>query len=194
MDLKSGNSGSELMNEVGKSTNDMKDFDPDKRLNESGEQAESSKSKKLDAYDPDKKIEVSQDSEKIEMNDDEKKTAEVDEEIKEGGSYKEVKANSDGTKEEVHHMPADSASNLERNDGPAIKMEKEDHRQTASCGSSIEAREYQAIQKEKIQNGDFRGAIQMDIDDIRSKFGNKYDKAIEQMLKYVDKLEEAGKI
>jgi filamentous hemagglutinin len=27
-------------------------------------------------------------------------------------------------------------------------------------------------------------AIQMDIDDIRSKFGNKYDPAIEEMLEY----------
>ena len=48
---------------------------------------------------------------------------------------------------EVHHMPADSISNLERDDGPAIKMEKEDHRQTASCGNSREAREYREKQK-----------------------------------------------
>ena len=116
------------------------------------------------------------------------------EEIKEGGSYKEVKANSDSSTHEVHHMPADSVSPLDRGDGPAIKMEIEDHRKTASCGSSLEAREYQAAQREKIQNGDFRGAIQMDIDDIKEKFGNKYDKAIEQMLTYVDKLEAEGKI
>lgn len=113
---------------------------------------------------------------------------------KEGGSYREVKANSDGETKEVHHMPADSASFLDRMDGPAIKMDKLDHRQTASWGSSIEAREYQAAQREKIQNGDFRGALQMDIDDIREKFGNKYDNAIEQMLQYVDKLEMEGKI
>jgi hypothetical protein len=34
----------------------------------------------------------------------------------------------------------------------------------------------------------------MDIDDIREKFGDKYDKAIGQMLEYVDKLEAEGKI
>ena len=113
---------------------------------------------------------------------------------KEGGSYSEVKKYSDGQTHEVHHMPADSASPLDRMDGPAIKMEKEDHRQTASCGSSLEAREYQAEQREKIQNGDFRGALQMDIDDIREKFGDKYDAAIDQMLEYVDKLEAEGKI
>ena len=129
-----------------------------------------------------------------ETNIDNKIKTETIEDAKEGGSYREVKANSDGETKEVHHMPADSVSPLERNDGPAIKMDKEDHRQTASCGSSIEAREYQAAQKEKIKNGDFRGAVQMDIEDIKEKFGNKYDKAIEQMLQYVDKLEAEGRI
>jgi hypothetical protein len=54
---------------------------------------------------------------------------------KTGGSYGEIFREGEGDKYEIHHMPADSASYLERNDGPAIKMEKEDHRQTASCGS-----------------------------------------------------------
>lgn len=113
---------------------------------------------------------------------------------KKGGSYREVKENSDGDTHEVHHMPADSASTLERNDGPAIKMEKEDHRQTASCGSSREAREYRAQQQELIEQGKFREALQMDIDDIHEKFGDKYDDAISEMLEYVDKLEQEGKI
>lgn len=34
----------------------------------------------------------------------------------------------------------------------------------------------------------------MDIDDIREKFGDKYDDAINEMLDYVDKLEMTGKI
>jgi len=34
----------------------------------------------------------------------------------------------------------------------------------------------------------------MDIDDITEKFPGKYDKAISEMLKYVDKLEMEGKI
>ncbi len=113
---------------------------------------------------------------------------------KKGGSYRDVKAESEGERYEVHHMPADSASRLERGDGPAIKMEKEDHRQTASCGMSREAREYREIQKELIEQGKFREAQQMDIDDIREKFGDKYDDAIREMLEYVDKLEEGGKI
>ena len=91
-------------------------------------------------------------------------------------------------------MPADCTTELKRNDGPAIKMDKEDHRETASCGNSKEARDYQARQKELIKDGKFREALQMDIDDIHEKFGDKYDDAISEMLEYVSKLEEEGKI
>ncbi len=113
---------------------------------------------------------------------------------KKGGSYKDVRVEGEGNTYEVHHMPADSASNLERDDGPAIKMEKEDHRKTASCGMSREAQEYRAQQHKLIEQGKFREALQMDIDDIHDKFGDKYDDAIAEMLEYVDKLEQEGKI
>ena len=118
----------------------------------------------------------------------------IDTPEKKGGSYKEVKENSEGDTYEVHHMPADSASLLERNDGPAIKMEKEDHRQTASCGNSKEARDYRVQQQELIEQGKFREALQMDIDDIHDKFRNKYDDAIAEMLGYVEKLEQEGNL
>ena len=120
--------------------------------------------------------------------------AETDIPEKKGGNYKEVKENSEGDRYEVHHMPADSASPLERGDGPAIQMEKGDHRQTASCGNSREAREYRAHQKELIEQGKFHEALQMDIDDIRDRFGDKYDEAIEEMMEYVNRLEQEGKI
>lgn len=122
------------------------------------------------------------------------KIKQTDASEKKGGSYDEVFKEGEGDKYEVHHMPADSTSSLERGDGPAIKMEKEDHRQTTSCGSSKEAREYRAQQRELIEQGKFREALQMDIDDIHEKFGNKYDDAISEMLEYVDKLEAEGKI
>lgn len=83
---------------------------------------------------------------------------------------------------------------MERGDGPAIAMEYSDHRETASCGNSYEAREYRAEQRELIEDGKFREALQMDIDDIHSKFGDKYDTQIDEMLEYVDKLEKEGKI
>lgn len=153
------------------SATENKSFDPDKRIDVNQKQD----TKESSGYDVDKRIDASE------------------KEVK-GGSYADVKKNSNGDTHEVHHMPADSASILERAEGPAIKMEKDDHRQTASCGSSREAREYQAAQKDLIDNGKFREAIQMDIDDIREKFVSKYDEAISEMLKYVDKLEMEGKI
>ena len=129
------------------------------------------------------------------QSDGENETGENNElEEKKGGSYRDVKKTSDGETHEVHHMPADSTSNLERDDGPAIKMEKEDHRQTASYGISREAREYREKQKELIEQGKFREALQMDIDDLHEKFGDKYDDAIAEMLEYVDQLEKEGKI
>ena len=137
------------------------------------------------------------DSQNTENTEEEVDTTDSDEQSeqgKKGGSYKDVRVDGEGDKYEVHHMPADSASNLERGDGPAIKMEKEDHRQTASCGMSREAREYREKQKELIEQGKFREALQMDIDDIHEKFGDKYDDAIKEMLEYVDQLEEEGKI
>lgn len=110
------------------------------------------------------------------------------EERKQGGLYGELTKNDqwgghleEYPPHEVHHMPPDSVNGLERNDGPAIVMEKADHRQTASCGNSLEAREYRAKQKEAIDQGKFKEAMQMDIDDIHEKFGDKYDIAIAQM-------------
>lgn len=85
---------------------------------------------------------------------------------------------------ESHHMPADSVSPLAKDKGPAISMEKGEHRQTASWGNSREARAYRSQQAQLIQRGDFKGAQQMDINDVRSKFGEKYDNAINQMLDY----------
>lgn len=111
---------------------------------------------------------------------------------KKGGSYRDVKRTSDGSTHEVHHMPANSTTKLELEDGPAIKMEKADHHKTASYGSSKEAREYRDIQKGLIEEGKFREALQMDIDDIHDKFGDKYDDAIAEMMEYVDKLELEG--
>ena len=60
----------------------------------------------------------------------------------------------------------------------------DDHRLTASWGNSREARAYRQSQAELISQGDFRGAQQLDINDFRAKFGNRYDDAIQQMLKY----------
>jgi len=51
-----------------------------------------------------------------------------------GGSYSDVR----GTPGfEAHHMPSDSISPLPTSQGPAISMDKDEHRQTASWGVHV---------------------------------------------------------
>ena len=114
-----------------------------------------------------------------------------------GGRYGDLKDDKSGRRyesEEVHHTPAKKSSKLPERDGPAIRMEKKDHRRTASCGRSKKAQEYRNKQAKLIEEGRFREAVQMDIDDIKKNFGDKYNEGIEDMLKYLDKLEKEGKI
>lgn len=101
-----------------------------------------------------------------------------------GGAYKNVPSKGG----EVHHMPANSVSPLSRGTGPGIRMDKLDHRKTASWGSSREARIYREKQKTLINQGKFAEAQYMDIIDIRNKFGSKYDRGIQQMLEYTKKI------
>ena len=101
-----------------------------------------------------------------------------------GGAYGNVAA--DGG--EVHHMPANSVSPFSKDAGPSIQMDKADHMKTKSWGSSASAVAYREEQAFLIENGMFKEAIMMDIDDVRSKFGDKYDSAILEMLEYVNKL------
>lgn len=115
-----------------------------------------------------------------------------------GGSYGDLKREgwgwNDQPPHEIHHMPSNESSHLETADGPCIAMDYEDHRKTASCGNSRDAKEYRSIQKELIDSGDFRQAMQMDIDDIHEKFGGKYDAHISQMLVYVENLDNQKRI
>lgn len=91
-----------------------------------------------------------------------------------------------------HEMPSFEAVNdalglnTTRNKAnlPAIKISPEDHMKTASWGNSREAALYREKQAELIRNGKFGDALQMDIDDLHRKFGNKYDDAIDEMLEY----------
>jgi phosphoglycerate kinase len=68
-------------------------------------------------------------------------------------------------------------------------MDPKDHRLTESYGRSPYAIQYRAKQKELLEQGKLKEAIEMDVRDIRSKFGSKYDKAIEEMLEYSGKLD-----
>lgn len=108
---------------------------------------------------------------------------------KNGGSYSEVSINPEKGKVEAHETPAFSATGSpKRNDGPAIRMTVDDHGKTASWGSSKQAIEYRQQQAALIKNKNYKAAIQMDIDDIHSKFGNKYDEAITEMLEYAESI------
>ena len=109
-----------------------------------------------------------------------------------GGSYGDLAKNRvEGT--EKHHMPPASINGLERNDGPAIRMDIADHRQTASHGTSNEAREYRAQQEQRIKEGNFEEAMKVDITDVKEKFGAKYDDAITQAKEYYARIHDEGK-
>jgi RHS repeat-associated protein len=111
----------------------------------------------------------------------------VDEVEQLGGKYGDIRGQISGN--EVHHMPADSASPISRHKGPGISMSKEDHSQTASYKNIPGARDYRGKQSDLISQGKFKEAQQMDINDVRSKFGNKYDGAIAQMEEYTRTLD-----
>jgi flagellar biosynthesis regulator FlbT len=61
-------------------------------------------------------------------------------------------------------------------------MSKADHMLTSSWGNTPAAARYRAAQKSLIEAGRMDDAIQMDIDDIQSLFGSKYDEHILQMI------------
>lgn len=106
---------------------------------------------------------------------------------KSGGSYRTMKANAQPG-EEVHHMPAEQASPLKQENGPAIRMSATDHLLTASYGNTQAAKDYRAAQAALIHQGKFQEAQLMDIEDIRAKFGGKYDGQIRQMMDYTARL------
>lgn len=74
--------------------------------------------------------------------------------------------------------------------GPSVWMETVDHATTLSNGSSRGAKAYRRAQQELIDNNDFRGAVQMDIVDLRRpQFGSKYEQGIQEMVNYLKRLE-----
>ncbi|MEE0874939.1 MAG: polymorphic toxin-type HINT domain-containing protein [Ruminococcus sp.] len=114
-----------------------------------------------------------------------------------GGRYGSLKDDKQGRQfenEEIHHMPADSASVLSKRDGVAIRMDKSDHRFTASYDRKRGSSEYRAMQKKLISEGRFQEAFDMDVADIQKNFPGKYDKSIQQAQKYLDSLFKAGKL
>lgn len=105
--------------------------------------------------------------------------------IKEGGTYRELFSQFKGTLKEnklqIHHVPANASSSetvMSRLDGPSILMTEKDHALTGSYGSSLKAQNYRAKQAKYIEEGNWKKAFEMDVEDIQSKFGQKYDEAL----------------
>ncbi|WP_407470643.1 hemagglutinin repeat-containing protein [Xanthomonas campestris] len=107
-----------------------------------------------------------------------------------GGPHRQTsKPSGDGL--DSHHCPAQSCykgAPIGSGGGPAIKMDPEDHELTASFGRSKSAQAYRDKQKELLDQGRLMDAVQMDVDDIRAKFGKKYDGHIQQMIDYAKTL------
>jgi len=104
---------------------------------------------------------------------------------------------------EAHHIPSREAieasplyyangGKLDDGNTPAILMDYDDHRLTASCGNEESANNYRQKQADLINAGKFLEAQKMDIDDIRRNFGKKYDHYIEQAVKHTKHLQEKG--
>lgn len=116
-----------------------------------------------------------------------------------GGSHGNM-SKPPGDKKDSHHMPAKNISPLSWDDGPAIQMHPDDHRATHSYGRTHMDRPGRPgdprlkAQKWDIDNGRFRRAQELDIIEVRTKFGTKYDEAIEQMEAYTECLEQQGRI
>ncbi|ATA88507.1 hypothetical protein CGC58_01400 [Capnocytophaga stomatis] len=104
-----------------------------------------------------------------------------------GGAYKDLDFDNSiapnrkkETVEQRHHMPSQYSGNKGSNGG-AITMITDDHKQTASWDNIDGSKEYRQKQKELIEQGEFQEAFEMDVRDVREKFGDKYDEAIEQL-------------
>jgi len=91
-----------------------------------------------------------------------------------GGKFCELPT---GTGKHRHHMPAKAATGDKKNT-PSILMDPDDHMKTGSWGPSRAAKAYRARQAQLIKQGKYDEAFLMDVDDIQSQFGSKYDNAI----------------
>lgn len=105
-----------------------------------------------------------------------------------GGSYGKVRSMNVGG--EVHHMPADSVTDIPYKKGPAIWMKKEDHSLTAShpkTGSKGVI--YRATQRNLMESNQARKALAIEVRDVRGLFGSAYNQSLQQMISYAKTLD-----
>ena len=112
-----------------------------------------------------------------------------------GGSYNRISAKTRKNFSEANHMPAwdsyEDVIDLSHGAGPSIWMHVEDHKLTASHGSTPEAVEHRRIQRELISQGQFMKAFEMDVQDLIKKgLYEKYEQAILQARRYAEGIAE----
>jgi RHS repeat-associated protein len=109
-----------------------------------------------------------------------------------GGSYNDVTSSNAFSKGVAHHAPSwkaieDSGIGLGKARGgygnaPTVCMTIDDHADTASFRGRN--RNYKPFQLKLLKSGDFIGAQNLDVIDIKRKFGDRYDVGLTQMLNY----------
>ncbi len=100
----------------------------------------------------------------------------------EGGMHRHTKKHAEFYDTESHHMITDDISVFDHYAAPAIRMARTDHYKTASHGGGALTTSFRHRQSLMIKAGDYDGALQMGVDDIRAKFGSKYDRHIQDMF------------
>nr|WP_143824226.1 RHS repeat-associated core domain-containing protein [Neisseria canis] len=88
---------------------------------------------------------------------------------------------------ETNHVPAyDAYKGLDgapsRHYGPAFHMDRADHRSMTTTGSSHRSVAYRAQQRSHIRVGRWDLAMEMDIRETKTKFGDKYDRRMRRMI------------
>lgn len=79
-------------------------------------------------------------------------------------------------------MPQHASTPITKYSGPAIRMEKPDHRQLYSTGSAAESRAWLGMQRELVNSGRIDRALMNDINDVLARFPYKYNNAIGEMI------------
>ena len=111
-----------------------------------------------------------------------------------GGSYEFVQHFADSSTHEAHHLIPQKLLKitgiLRVFEGPSIRMKKEDHELTRSYKRGYMLRDdFFRKQLEYLKDLNIRSAVEMEIAEIKAKFGSKYDDAIREVREYVTKLE-----
>lgn len=117
--------------------------------------------------------------------------------LSKGGGYSGTRGSNVGG--EVNHIPAWNSIEIAKKMNPqltglpthgttpSIHMDKPDHRVMSSTGSSNKSKAYRRTQATLIAQGKFNEAMGMDIDETITKYGDKYNVHMDEMLEYADK-------